>query len=97
MKITVTGGTITEQEKQNYIDYVQSKEPNRKIDFIEIEVDGEHVNLQYKFEEVPFQRIRRITGYLTGTLDGWNNAKKAEEKERVKHGCDIEKVYDSDF
>lgn len=33
-----------------------------------------------------FERIRRITGYLVGTLDKWNNAKKAEEKDRVKHG-----------
>nr|WP_217957949.1 anaerobic ribonucleoside-triphosphate reductase [Acutalibacter muris] len=32
-----------------------------------------------------FERIRRITGYLTGTLDGWNSAKRAEEKDRVKH------------
>ncbi len=31
-------------------------------------------------------RIRRITGYLTGDLDSWNSAKKAEEKDRVKHG-----------
>ena len=35
---------------------------------------------------VKFERIRRITGYLVGTIDRWNNAKKAEEKERVKHG-----------
>ncbi len=35
---------------------------------------------------VKFQRIRRITGYLVGTLDKWNDAKKAEEKDRVKHG-----------
>ena len=35
---------------------------------------------------VPFQRIRRITGYLVGTMDKWNDAKKAEEKDRVKHG-----------
>ena len=35
---------------------------------------------------VKFERIRRITGYLVGTLDRWNNAKKAEEKDRVKHG-----------
>lgn len=36
--------------------------------------------------EVRFERIRRITGYLVGTLDRWNSAKQAEEKERVKHG-----------
>ena len=35
---------------------------------------------------VKFDRIRRICGYLVGTLDKWNNAKKAEEKDRVKHG-----------
>lgn len=37
----------------------------------------------------PFERIRRITGYLTGSTSTWNNAKRAEEKDRVKHG-----VYD---
>ncbi|MBQ9346788.1 MAG: hypothetical protein IJT94_05520 [Oscillibacter sp.] len=35
---------------------------------------------------VPFERIRRITGYLVGTMDKWNNAKRAEEHDRVKHG-----------
>ena len=35
---------------------------------------------------VRFERIRRITGYLVGTMDRWNNAKKAEERDRVKHG-----------
>ena len=34
---------------------------------------------------VPFERIRRITGYLVGTLDRFNNAKRAEERDRVKH------------
>ena len=32
-----------------------------------------------------FERLRRITGYLVGTLDRWNDAKKAEEAARVKH------------
>ena len=39
---------------------------------------------------VKFQRIRRITGYLVGTIDKWNDAKKAEEKDRVKHGVKYE-------
>ena len=38
--------------------------------------------------DVPFERLRRITGYLVGTLDRWNDAKKAEEKARVKHNVD---------
>lgn len=33
-----------------------------------------------------FERIRRITGYLVGTTDRWNDAKRAEERDRVKHG-----------
>ena len=33
-----------------------------------------------------FERIRRITGYLVGTLDRFNNAKRDEEHDRVKHG-----------
>ena len=37
-------------------------------------------------EDRPFERIRRITGYLVGTLDRFNNAKRAEEHDRVKHG-----------
>ncbi len=38
--------------------------------------DGDHPH---------FERIRRITGYLVGTLDRWNDAKRAEEKDRVRH------------
>ena len=34
---------------------------------------------------IKFERIRRITGYLTGTLDRWNDAKQSEEHDRVKH------------
>ncbi|MBR6008597.1 MAG: anaerobic ribonucleoside triphosphate reductase [Clostridia bacterium] len=37
---------------------------------------------------VHFERIRRITGYLVGTMDKWNNAKRAEEHDRVKHSID---------
>lgn len=37
-------------------------------------------------KNVGFERIRRITGYLVGTMDKWNDAKKAEEHDRVKHG-----------
>lgn len=39
-------------------------------------------------EGVGFERIRRITGYLVGTIDRFNNGKRAEERERVKHTTD---------
>lgn len=37
-------------------------------------------------KDMRFERIRRITGYLVGTMDKWNDAKTAEEHDRVKHG-----------
>ncbi len=37
-------------------------------------------------KDMSFERIRRITGYLVGTMDKWNDAKRAEEGDRVKHG-----------
>ena len=39
-------------------------------------------------EGVGFERIRRITGYLVGTVDRFNNGKRAEEHDRVKHGVE---------
>lgn len=39
------------------------------------------------FVPVPFQRIRRITGYLVGDLNRFNNGKRAEVQDRVKHAC----------
>ena len=43
------------------------------------------LDVSYECKKIKFERIRRITGYLVGTLDKWNNAKQAEEHERVKH------------
>ena len=40
--------------------------------------------------DIGFERIRRITGYLVGTMDKWNDAKTAEEKDRVKHSLGTE-------
>lgn len=42
-----------------------------------------------------FERLRRITGYLVGSFERWNDAKKAEEKDRVKHSvcCEDEQSY----
>jgi len=45
------------------------------------------VNEKVRGKGVKFERIRRITGYLTGTLDRWGSAKKSEEHDRVKHGA----------
>lgn len=88
MTITVTGITLSEQEKQAYVDYVQAKRPGQPIEYLSISgiADApDEVNLEYQFAEVPFERIRRITGYLVGTVDRFNDAKRAEVNDRVKH------------
>lgn len=76
---------MEEAEKQAYVDYLEKKY-GRKVESLEIEVDGEFVNLNYKLKTPPpFERIRRITGYLVGSIDRWNDAKRAEERDRVRH------------
>jgi len=83
-RINVTGGELPQAEIDAYISRAQQKfgaEPQG----IDIKVDGDYVELSYDFGSVPFHRIRRITGYLVGTLDRFNDAKRAEESQRVKH------------
>ena len=48
------------------------------------------VLLDYAVKPPQFERIQRITGYLFGTTDCWNNGKKAEMRDRVKHSLEIE-------
>lgn len=83
MSVTITGNAPL-KEQEAYIDYLEKKY-NRKLKSIDITIDGDYADLRYEFEPVPFERIRRITGYLVGTMDNWNNAKAAEESDRVKH------------
>lgn len=85
VKTTVIGGEIDQKEINAYIDYVKKNNPNNEIEWINVELDGDYANLSYKLSPVPFERIRRITGYLVGTVDRFNNAKRAEERDRVKH------------
>ena len=47
--------------------------------------DDGGIDLSYVAHGQKFERIRRITGYLTGDLNSWNDAKKSEEHDRVKH------------
>ena len=85
--VTVNGiENMSEQEIQGYIDYVQEQnEEQLGALSISLAADG-NVALDYDLRPEKFERIRRITGYLVGTIDRWNDAKRAEEHDRVKHG-----------
>ena len=49
------------------------------------ELEKDYESFTFELNNVPFDRIRRITGYLVGTVDRFNDGKKAEEHDRVKH------------
>lgn len=76
---------MDESEAVNYVDYLQQVK-GMKLMTLKIEPAGtDEVSLTYTCHGERFERIRRITGYLVGTIDRWNNAKRAEEHDRVKH------------
>ncbi|CAB1240731.1 conserved protein of unknown function [Ruminococcaceae bacterium BL-6] len=85
-EITVTGGKLEQKEIDAYLGHLKSENPDRELKSLQIKVDGDYVDLAYQLQPVPFERIRRITGYLVGTTDRWNNAKRAELRDRVHHG-----------
>lgn len=73
-------------EVNAYINYMAKQHPDIKSGTLDIElIDGEEVGLTLTPDVIRFQRIRRITGYLVGTLDRFNNAKRREVDDRVKH------------
>lgn len=86
MTVKVTGVQISDQELKHYIDRAEKMYPGI-LEAMEVEaLNDEDVKITYHFTSTtPFERIRRITGYLVGTLDKWNDAKRAEERDRVKH------------
>lgn len=95
VKVNVINGTLSKAEEDAYVRYAIDANPGRLLTELDITLDGEYVDMTYHFGEVPFDRIRRITGYLVGTLDRFNNAKASEERDRVKHDItpDEEDIY----
>lgn len=67
---------------------MMEQEEGRRVVKISIRRTGnpDEYGITPVFERVPFQRIRRITGYLVGDLGRFNDAKRSEVTDRVKHG-----------
>lgn len=95
MEVEVIGGEISDAEKAEYIKTLKERYKVRHIDKIKLEIDGEYINATTVLRPIEFQRIRRITGYLVGTLDRFNNAKKLEVADRVPHGVPYEERAES--
>lgn len=86
--INTTNQPITQEEIDMYIEHLRSQY-GREPDELTIEIVGDFVDLNSTYHTPPFQRIRRITGYLVGDLDRFNNGKRKEEADRVKHGLNV--------
>lgn len=82
---------FTEKEGKAYLDYIYKNLDGDDVfkEILNVYVkhtgNNDEVTLRVLFKEPKFERIRRVTGYLSGSTDTWNDAKKAEESERVKH------------
>lgn len=86
MKITVKGGVISDIEKEAYVNYVQKNYPKNAVSEVTVKLDGDYVDLQVKFKDnLPFERIRRVTGYLSTDYRRFNNGKRAEVQDRIAH------------
>ena len=85
MNYTVERGNLAQGEAEAYIHMLREQHPDQIIKNVTFKVDGEYVDVSYTYDMVPFDRIRRITGYLVGSLDRFNNAKHAEVLDRVEH------------
>lgn len=69
---------VPEEEAREY-----AKRAPKGCTAMKVESDGNYVNIWY-YDRVPFERIRRVTGYLS-SVARWNNGKVAELHDRVKH------------
>ena len=89
VNVTVQGiSDMTLKEVRNYVSLSKALKCSCGENLTDLQIskgENNQVALSYSIKSLPFERIRRITGYLVGTIDRWNNAKKAEEKDRVKH------------
>lgn len=87
-KVKITApDEVSDKERQGYLSYVLRQLPyGTELESLKISLNNDDtVALDYQTRPHRFERIRRITGYLTGDVNRWNNSKKSELQDRVKH------------
>ena len=86
VSVTASEG-MSRIELAEYVRMMKGKYPT--MYGLEVQQDGEYANLTITTRQRPFERLRRITGYLVGSMPRWNDAKRAEEHDRVKHSLEV--------
>lgn len=88
IQILVSGcESMQDKEIRAYINKVRPEKGVmlKKLNITIIPDSPDSVILDWETDKKHFERIRRITGYLVGSMDRWNAAKRAEEHDRLKH------------
>ena len=76
------------EELANYVAFVKKHVP--EVSSVEVKLcDDGAVDINWTARHEKFERLRRITDYLTSDLRYWNDAKQAEEHDRVKHNSKL--------
>lgn len=86
MKVNVTGGEMTVYEIDEYIKYVSRKYAGRQIRQLDINIDGEFIDLKCHFKDTDFQHAYRSADYLVNDMGKLNDAKQSEFSEKERHG-----------
>lgn len=83
--IVTANENVSEAEIRGYLNHIKQNHHGRLIQSMSLHFDHDEVGIGYYLEPEHFEKIRRITGYLVGDMTRWNDAKAAEERDRVKH------------
>lgn len=83
--IVTSNEEVSEDVIRSYLSHVKQNNHGRMIQSMSLNFEGEEVGIGYYLEPEHFEKIRRITGYLVGDMTRWNDAKAAEEGDRIKH------------
>ena len=80
-------GRLSQFEAEHYAETQIEKWQDKKLSSVRLEIDEDDPDfvIAIPIEITKFERIRRVTGYLVGNMDRWSTAKRAEERDRVKH------------
>ena len=85
MKINVTGGEMTRNEIDGYLDYISKKYKGRQVSEVDFVIDGEFVDMKVYFKDTDFQRAFRSADYLVNDMEKLNDAKQKEFSEKQRH------------
>lgn len=85
MKVNVTGGEMSVHEINEYIKYVGEKYSGRQIKQLDINIDGEFIDLKSHFKDTDFQHAYRSADYLVNSMEKLNDAKQSEFSQKERH------------